>query len=476
MGDEIDTSEFSESDVSRFRQRLTAETEYLSEMFTSEDFSSGGKSGIEIETCLVDDTYNPLCINDKFLKRLNDPLASAELAQFNVEINSSPRDLTGHFLNSTYVELTTMWRNFHEVAKEFDAKVLMIGILPTLDKNSLNLANLSKLERYRALNRETIRLRKGKPLKLDINGVEHLSIIHRNVMLEAAATSFQIHLMLDPKKAHLYYNAALKLSSAMLALTANSPFLFGKNIWSETRIPLFEQAVALGGFEGATFGPIRRVSFGSRFIQHSLMELFSSNLDHYPILLPVNYDSKISELKHLRLHNGTIWRWNRPIVGFDELGQAHLRLEHRVIAAGPTIVDTIANMAFYHGAIVGLAELSSNDYDELDFGHARDNFYKAAQFGLDATITTVNGTLCNIKTVLRDTLLPIAKLGLEKCNVAESDISEYLGVIEQRLANSTNGSQWQRSYQEKHQCDMHKLTKAYYERQQTGEPVHSWTI
>lgn len=476
MGDEIDTSEFSKNDVIRFRQNLTNETEHLAGMFNRADFAAGGQSGVEIETCLVDDCYNPLCINDKFLKALNDPLVSSELAQFNVEINSIPRDLTGHFLSSTHVELNSMWRNFHEVAQEFDAKVLMIGILPTLDIDSLSLANLSKLKRYRALNRETIRLRRGKPLKLDINGVEHLSVTHRNVMLEAAATSFQIHLMLDPKKAHLYYNAALKLSSAMIALTANSPFLFGKNIWSETRIPLFEQAVSLGGFEGARFGPIRRVSFGSRFVQHSLMELFSSNLDHYPILLPVNYDSVVSELKHLRLHNGTIWRWNRPIVGFDDRGQAHLRLEHRVIAAGPSIIDTIANMAFYHGALVGLAELDTSEINAIDFGIVRDNFYKAAQFGLDATIMDTNGKLCNIKTILQDTLLPLAKLGLEKYRVADSDISEYLGIIEQRLENSINGSQWQRRYQEKHQCDMHKLTKAYYERQQAGEPVHSWTI
>jgi len=476
MGDEIDTSEFSKQDVLDFQASLLTETDYLSTMFDNSDFAAGGKSGLEIETCLVDDYYNPLCINEIFLKKLANPLASAELAQFNVEINSHPRDLTGHFLNSTYVELNTMWRQFNDVAKELDAKVLMIGILPTLDNDSLNLANLSKLERYRALNRETIRLRKGKPLKLDINGIEHLRVTHRDVMLEAAATSLQLHLKLKQDNAHCYYNTALLLSSAMVALTANSPFLFGKNLWAETRIPLFEQSVALGGFEGATFGPIRRVSFGSRFVQESLMELFSSNLDHYPILLSVNYDSAVTELKHVRLHNGTIWRWNRPLIGFDELNKPHLRLEHRVIPAGPSIIDTIANMAFYYGALTGLVDSNPNIHELIEFGKVRDNFYKAAQFGLDASVSWIDGSTYNIKSILIDTLLPIAQLGLEKCNTATSDISEYLGIIEQRLALSTNGSQWQRLYQDKYQCDMHKLTKAYYERQQTGDPVHSWTI
>ncbi|MFV2060953.1 MAG: glutamate--cysteine ligase [Gammaproteobacteria bacterium] len=476
MGDEIDTSEFTKQDLADFRENLSIETQHLSRLFETSGFKCDRKSGLEIETCLVDDDYNPVCINDIFLKKLNDPLASAELAKFNVEINSHPRELSGHFLSSTHIELSNMWQQFNDVAKDLDAKVIMIGILPTLNNDSLSLANLSTLERYRALNRESIRLRKGKPLKLDINGIEHLQVTHRDVMLEAAATSLQIHLMLEPDKAHLYYNAALILSSAMVALTANSPFLFGKNLWAETRIPLFEQAVSLGGFEGATFGPIRRVSFGSRYVQHSLMELFASNLDHYPVLLPVNYESEIHDLKHLRLHNGTIWRWNRPLIGFDEYNKPHLRLEHRVIAAGPSVIDTVSNMAFFYGALIGLVESSLNFSDLIDFGTARDNFYKAAQFGLDASVVSFDSQTRNVKTVLLETLLPMAKIGLEKCQVASSDITEYLGIIEQRLILSTNGSQWQRTYQDKHQCDMHKLTKAYYERQQSGDPVHSWTV
>jgi len=476
MGDEIDTSEFSKQDFADFRQKLITETHYLSKLFDTSDFDSGRKSGLEIETCLVDDEFNPLCINESFLKKLNDPLASEELAKFNVEINSNPRELTGHFLSSTHAELNSMWQRFNDVAHDLDAKVLMIGILPTLNNDSLSLANLSTLERYRALNRESIRLRKGKPLKLDINGVEHLRVTHRDVMLEAAATSLQIHIMLEPEKAHLYYNASLILSSAMVALTANSPFLFGKNLWAETRIPVFEQAVSLGGFDGATFGPIRRVSFGSRYVQNSLMELFASNLDHYPVLLPVNYKSEIEELKHLRLHNGTIWRWNRPLIGFDDDNKAHLRLEHRVIAAGTSVIDTIANMAFYYGVLIEMVESNVIDLELIEFGSARDNFYKAAQFGLDASVISMDGKQENIKSVLQERLLPMAKTGLEKCNVASSDIAEYLGIIEQRLQHSTNGSLWQRTYQDKHQCDMHKLTKAYYERQQSGDPVHIWTV
>jgi len=389
MGEEIQRSTFSEADYARFRQRLADETALLKQWFEQRRFEEAHPvAGFELEAWLVDEQYRPAPRNEEFLQRLADPLASPELASFNFEVNSTPRTLQGHVFSAMQAELHATWAHCRQVAAELDCRSLMIGILPTLQNEDLQLGNMSKLERYRALNREVLRLRKGRPLVFDINGEEHLRVKHRDVMLESAATSFQIHLQLTQQSAVRAYNASVILAAPMVAVAANSPFLFGKNLWAETRIPVFEQAVAVGGYDGAVFGPIRRVTLGSGYVRESLFELFEENLQHYPVLLPVDFGEAGSdsgaELHHLRLHNGTIWRWNRPLIGFDARGRPHLRLEHRVMPAGPSLVDTLANAAFYYGTVTALATRDQPPESALDFVTARDNFYEAARLGLGA--------------------------------------------------------------------------------------------
>lgn len=477
MGEEIQSSQFGEADHARFQAALIAETEILSRYFATERFDpEGGMAGFELEAWLIDSLYRPTSLNDEFLRLFDNPLASPELASFNVEVNGTPRPLKGHVFSAMHNELNETWQRCQQTAARLDAQVVMTGILPTVENEDLNLANMSRMERYRALNREVVRMRRGKPIVLDINGHEHLKLTHRDVMLESAATSFQIHLQMAPTEAVRLFNASIALSAPLLALSANSPYLFGKDLWDETRIPLFEQSVAVGGFDGAKFGPIRRVSFGSGYVRYSLMEFFEENLQHYPILLPVALDEKPEQFAHLRLHNGTIWRWNRPLVGFDATGRPHLRLEQRVVPAGPTVIDEIANAAFFYGAVTELARQELPIESQLEFDRARDNFYNAARLGLRSVSSWTGEKQLPVRELILKHLLPMAATGLDRLGVASGDRDQYLDIIAQRVESGINGAAWQRAWVEKHGRDMRALTAAYLKHQLTGEPVHTWTV
>ncbi len=477
MGDEIKHSHFLPEDFNRFKSELTRETGQLKDIFQDNSFiSEHPVSGFEIEAWLTDHNFHPAPINEAFLKAFDNPLASPELASFNIEVNTEPRTITGHVFSAMHQALNDTWERCKQTADSLNSKVIMCGILPTLQNEDLSMANMSKMKRYRALNREVIHRRKGKPLTLDINGHEHLKVTHRDVMLESAATSFQIHIQVDQEQAARFYNASVLLSGPLLALTANSPYLFGKDLWDETRIPLFEQAVAVGGYDGAAFGPITRVTFGSGYVRESMLECFTENLEHYPVLLPVELDGNSGLLPHLRLHNGTIWRWNRPLIGFDENGKPHLRIEQRVVPAGPSTIDAIANAVFYYGVVMGLATMETAPEQKIDFTTAKDNFYLAAHLGLRSQLKWLDGHHHAAIDLLRNELLPLAYKGLQQLDIASSDIKEYLGVISDRLENKTNGAVWQRAFVKKHGPDMYALTESYYAHQNSGTPVHEWQV
>ena len=477
MGQEIDSSSFRKRDFEAFRERMEAETALLRECFEQRRFSTEENCvGFELEAWLVGQDGHPAPLNAEFLARLDSPLASPELARFNVEVNSTPRMLSGEALSLMQTELEQTWSHCRATAAALGVSMAMIGILPTVRDEDLTLANMSGMERYRALNQQILRLRRGRPLTLDIRGQEHLQVEHKDVMLESAATSFQIHIQVAQTSAARTYNAAAILAAPMVALSANSPYLFGRDLWDESRIPLFEQAVAVGGFEGAAFGPIRRVTFGSDYVRDSLFECFQENLDHYPVLLPVNLREPAAELPHLRLHNGTVWRWNRPLVGFDAAGTPHLRIEHRVVPAGPSVVDTIANAACYFGMLETLRAEPEPPEARLPFGDARDNFYAAARNGLQATLVWTDGERIPARTLLREVLLPAAERGLRALQVVEGDVARYLDIVAARVDSGQNGAGWQRAYVAAQRAGTLELTRAYLERQDSGRPVHEWSL
>jgi hypothetical protein len=350
----------------------------------------------------------------------------------------------------------------------------MIGILPTLKQEDLHLGNMSDMHRYRALNEQILRSR-GKPIHIDISGAEHLRFDHHDVMLEAATTSFQTHIQLPLSIAHHFYNASIIASAAMVGLCANSPFLFGKELWHESRIPLFEQAIGTGGYQGAAQGPIKRVSFGSDYARHSIIECFQENLQHFPILLPEDQNSAVEAFANLRLHNGTIWRWNRPLIGFDDDGTPHIRVEHRIPAAGPSVLDSIANAAFYYGLAQNICTEIIEKGLPLPFSQAKDNFYQAARYGLDAHIIWFDGANHRLQQLMQSELLPRAISGLKSLGIYDADSDDYLDIIRQRIASKQNGCDWQRQFIRQHDHNFAEMTRAYLKQQNSGRPVSEWS-
>ena len=472
MGQEISDRHFNKRDFELFEARLREETELLDAWFRDGVFStSANKGGFELEAWLVDAQAKPASINQRYLDRLDNPLVVPELATFNVEINSTPLRLRDDAFSRMADELRVTWTKCGRVAEDLGARMAMIGILPTVGVEQLDLTHMSPMQRFRALNEQVLRLRAGRPLELNINGRERLYLEHADVMLESAATSFQIHLKVSPAEAVRVYNASKILAAPIVAACANSPYLFGCDLWDETRIPLFEQAVDVGATEFT-----KRVTFGIRYARKSVAECFRANYERFPLLLPQLMDEPPEKMAHLRLHNGTIWRWNRPLIGFDSDGRPHLRIEHRVVPSGPTVSDCIANAALYFGAVRALADQAEPPELEVSFEQARENFYAAARTGLDAEIQGVGGRRGKIQELLTDRLLPLARHGLKHLGIAQYEIDTWLGIVESRVRSRWTGAAWQRAFVERHNADMQALTEAYLARQEAGAPVHEWSL
>jgi hypothetical protein len=498
MGQEITHSHFKKSDFDRYSLKMADELAWLRHWFDKKHkqlLEAGANQlcceqlsiGFEMEVCLIDQQGKPACINEAFFKKLanNSEFSnlssqiSRELAQFNIELNSSVFILRARVFQGLEEELSQLWTACERVAKQLDCFLVMVGSLPSLQEEHLSLTNMSRMTRYQALNEQVLRSRKGKAIELDIQGSETLKSIHKDVMLESVATSFQLHLQMPFSRSVRYYNAAIILSAPIVALSANAPFLFGKALWCETRIPVFEQAVSVGGFDGAMFGPIKRVSFGSDYVRESLLECFQENSEHFPVLLPELFDSSTADLSHLCLHNGTVWRWNRPLIAFTEENnnrEYHVRLEHRVIPAGPTIVDSIANAAFFYGAVTALANQYVIPEQQISFVQAKENFYLSAKHGLKTRLYWFARQHIPMKPLILDYLLPVARDGLSQLGIDRKDIDYYLDIIEQRVKSGQNGAFWQRQYVKKNGKDMLALTKAYLKHQQSGLPVHQWPV
>lgn len=476
MGQEISFANFDQSDFDRYYRKLEQETQLLKYFIEEKNLSSRTPiAGFEIEAWILDHNCQPSPCNESYLQTLNHPLATEELAKFNIELNSTPTPLAGNVFSRLHRQLETTWEIAYRHAESMNKRLIMIGTLPTLQQSDLHLGNMSNLNRYRALNEQILQSR-GKPVKLDIIGQDHLKLDHHDVMLESATTSFQIHIQIPLEFAHHFYNASIIASAAMVAACGNAPFLFGYDLWHESRIPLFEQAIETGGYAGASQGPLKRVSFGTDYARQSILECFTENLDHFPILLPENMDTVPEAFSHLKLHNGTIWRWNRPLIGFDDDGTPHIRIEHRTPAAGPTPLDAIANAAFFYG-------LSKNLCDEIvakgvpfTFSQAKHNFYQAARHGLDAHINWFKDEKLRMHSLFNRELIQRAVLGLASLGVSRCDSEDYLDIMLHRINNKQTGSQWQRDFIRTHGKDFTLMTETYLKNQQSGKPVSEWSI
>ncbi len=472
MGQEIQEVHFSEEAFAEYRRRLTAETALLQRWEQEGRLRDVPfRLGFELEGWLIDEQGMPAPRNRAFLEKVDDPQVVPELARFNFEINDAPLDFSAGMFDRMHVSLMRRWERCEAAAQALDMQALSIGILPTVAREHLHLGNISAMSRYLALNEQVFRLRQGEPIELLIEGAEILRHLHDDVMLESATTSLQIHLQVGSERAARAFNTAKIVSAAMVAVGANSPFFLQHRLWEETRIPVFEQAVAVGASDYS-----RRVTFGIRYAEHSVMECFTANLERYPVLLPDLMDVPVERLAHLRLHNGTIWHWNRPLVGFDEQGRPHYRIEHRVVAAGTSALDVVADTAFFVGLMMRLMNEDIASEQVLPFEVARANFYAAAKDGLAATVRWRSGHSGSLAGLISGQLLSEARLGLESIGLERAEAAYWIGIIRQRVETGQTGAAWQRAWVDRHGPDWPGLVLAYAEQQARGRPVHEWTI
>ncbi|HVM19877.1 MAG TPA: hypothetical protein VM307_07950 [Egibacteraceae bacterium] len=493
MGRDIDTTEFTREDRSRYREKVKANLAALRQLIETDRFETGKRTiGVEVEVYVMDRNGDAAPINQALLDRIASPDFQTELAQFNIEFDVKPRRLGGSCFRDIEEELRRSLNYAQQQARSLDAEVLVIGILPTLTDFDVTEQNLSANPRYKALN-DVILAQRGEDILIRIEGDETLETTANSIVFEAACTSMQLHLQVDPQEFARFWNAAQVLSAPLLAVGANSPFFLGKQLHHETRIALFEQATDTRTEELASQGVRPRVWFGEKWLTEGLFELFDENVRYYPALLPICEDEDpvqilragdVPRLPELTLHNGTIYRWNRPVYEVSR-GRPHIRVENRVLPAGPTVVDAVANSAFYYGMLNALASQNPPLWNTMSFEAAQDNFFTAARDGLFAKLywPRVSGQVPVAELVLKH-LLPLSREGLLDWGVDANDVDYYLGIIEERTLAEQNGAIWQiRTWQQLlDEQDMDRpeaareLVRRYLDHADEGKPVHTWPV
>ncbi len=493
MGERVTLEQvgFDGADRSRFRSRLGSCQQVLEKMLAEDRFEKGRKlCGVELELVLFDAHGHPAMVNSEVLDQIASADFQTELGLFNLEVNIAPHKLVGTVLSELAEELRTALLYADRVAADRGARVAAIGILPTLDDEHMVRENFSADDRYVLLNDQLASVR-GEDFQLSIDGPEPLERTFATILPEAACTSVQFHLQVTPDGFAPAWNAAQAIAGAQVALGANSPFLFGRRLWHETRIALFEQATDSRPAELAAQGVRPRVWFGERWIQGPA-ELFRENLTYFTALLPRLGEEdpaealaagRVPHLPELRLHNGTVYRWNRPVYDVAR-GKPHLRVENRVLPAGPTVIDVLANAAFYYGLVRALADADQPVWRRLSFAAARNNLHAAARDGILAKLVWPGrGQVAAADLVLGE-LLPLAKAGLDKWRIDPSEIDLYLGIIEGRARTRRNGAVWQieqvRHLEERRgmsrQQALAAMVPQYAELALDGAPAHTWPV
>ncbi|MGW2915346.1 glutamate--cysteine ligase [Streptomyces asoensis] len=496
MGEKVVAGAFDLSDRQHYRDKLQRCLTGLERLLAQKRFDRPKNlMGLEIELNLAGADGQPRMLNGQVLERIASRDFQTELAMFNLEVNIAPHRLGGRVFDRLAEEIRTSLAYAHRKAGEVDAGIVMIGILPTLDRDDLVSSNLSEVDRYTLLNDQIVAAR-GEDFALEIDGVERLSCTSKSIVPEAACTSVQLHLQVTPARFPAVWNAAQAVTAAQIAVGANSPFLFGHELWRESRPPLFQQATDTRPPELQAQGVRPRTWFGEKWID-SAYELFEENLRFFPPLLPICDEEDplevleaggVPSLAELVLHNGTVYRWNRPVYGIAD-GVPHLRVENRVLPAGPTVTDVIANATFYYGVVRALAEESRPVWTRLPFETAAANFDAACRYGIEARLQWPRrgrlGGLVEMDAVslVRDELLPLAEAGLTGWGVEPADRDLYLGVIEERCRRRTNGATWQvatfhRALETGLSRDaaLAATTRRYAELMHLGEPVHTWPV
>jgi gamma-glutamyl:cysteine ligase YbdK (ATP-grasp superfamily) len=494
MGEKVAADRFPLSDRLRYRRKLHQGLQALERLLAEKRFDRPRNlMGLEIELNLADAEGMPRMMNAEVLERIGSRDFQTELGQFNLEANIVPHRMAGRVFDQLAEELRTALGYADRQAREVSAHIVMIGILPTLTSEDLVSANLSAADRYTLLN-DQIMAARGEEVVLEIEGVERLHYTSDSIAPEAACTSVQLHLQVTPGRFADVWNASQAIAGPQIAMGANSPFVFGRELWRESRPPLFQQSTDTRPPELASQGVRPRTWFGERWIT-SVHDLFQENVRYFPALLPLCEEEEplevmdaggIPALPELVLHNGTVYRWNRPVYGVVE-GVPHLRVENRVLPAGPTVTDVLANAAFYYGLVRALADAPRPVWTRMPFAAAETGFDAACRDGIEAELPwprSGRGSGPVTRPAVRlveEELLPLAAAGLDAWGVEAADRDRYLSVIEGRCRRRVNGASWQAAaYHRATESGLDRekalaaVARRYCELARTGEPVHTW--
>ncbi|RLD21284.1 MAG: CBS domain-containing protein [Bacteroidetes bacterium] len=480
--------------MQKFVRGLLCDVQALEYMLANDWFDkSAVRIGAEQEMVMVDKTtLRPACVAVEALEQMeNWDFVETELALFNLETNLTPRELKGSCFRDLQNENQESLSKIQGVLDKFDAKILLTGVLPTLRKRDMTLDNLTPKKRYRALMESIDEQLIGSNYELRLTGIDELSLKHDSPFLEACNTSFQVHLQVAPDKIVQMYNIAQALAGPVIAVSANSPLVFGRRLWHESRIALFQQALDTRSSSEHMRERSPRVSFGNEWLKNSILEIYKEDIARFRVLLAGDVEEdalamvragKVPKLRSLQVHNSTVYRWNRPCYGISSNGKPHLRIENRVIPSGPTVVDEVANAAFWIGCMEGLANKFEDITEQISFEDVRDNFIKASRFGIDTKFTWCQDEKITAVDLIYNKLLPIAREGLELHNVDAADIDLYMGIIEGRVRSHMNGARWTlRAYtklkkESSEDEALTVLTSAMLANQSKSIPVHEWSL
>jgi len=493
MGEQKVSLVDNQKQMQRFVKSLLNDVSALEHMLQNDWFESDvTRIGAEQEMVMVDKTtFKPSLVAMEALDKMQHyPWVETELAKFNLETNIEPRIFEKDCFSLLEQENTEKLNKIQEVLDGMNTSIVLTGILPTLRKYHLEMENLTPKKRYfalmEALNKQLI----GQSYELRIIGIDELLVKHSSPLLEASNTSFQVHLQVAPRDFVKMYNIAQALAGPMMAISANSPVVFGKRLWHETRIALFQQSLDTRTSHDHMRERSPRVSFGRDWIHHSIMEIYKEDIARFRVLLSsdVEEDSlamiregQVPRLRALQVHNSTVYRWNRPCYGISENGKPHLRIENRILPSGPSVLDEVANACFWLGCMIGMADEVDDIREKMSFVDARDNFGKAAKFGIDSKFTWFYDQKISAEDLILQ-LLPIARKGLRKQNVDENDIERYLSVIQGRAEKHMTGARWMlRAFTKLHENSntdeaLSVLTATMIQNQQSNKPVHEWEM
>ncbi len=477
-----------EAGLRRFTRQLIQDVHALEHMLERDMFESGVRRiGAEQELFLVDERWQPAPVVETVLEHNEDEQLVTELMKFNLEFNLEPLVFKNDCLRRMERRLDESIEHARRLARRAGAEIMMAGILPTITLSDLKLDNMTPSPRYFALNEAISRLR-GGPAELQIRGTDELFFKHDSITLEGCNTSFQTHFQVHPDEFASLYNIAQVVAAPVLAAATNSPTLFGKRLWRETRIALFQQAVDTRSSNLYLREMSPRVHFGRQWVRESVMDIFKEDISRFRVLLTggvvedpfeVLENGGIPRLEALQLHNGTVYRWNRACYGLTD-GVPHLRIENRILPAGPTAVDEVANAAFWFGLVSGLSHTHPDITQVMEFDDAKHNFVAAARHGLASQLSWLRGVRVPAHELISSELLPLARDGLQASGIVADDIDYYLSVIEERVRTRRTGSQWQLESLAGMKKDgtrterLNAIVAATISRQKEGQPVHTW--